>query len=320
MAAVNLDRALLRFEFMQCLVRIAIAKYVHGGEGRSRSAKIADVSEALETLLTKDIAPNLPPEANVVPDNFRRGRLYTRPTHEALEKAEPMLRAIYDFYAATGDDQDVVDERPKVKGAQIYARALNLSLEEWFSLLDDARLLDDDFTRRSAVLCFVWSQPFVTDEIKRREKMQHLSYVDFLEAMCRILSFKPLPTSELLKQHSSRSCAHFFVQEEQGVHEGRKLLRRPFDWREERLEGSTNGGATLRPPLEMLISLLFERLSTTGDLLTRSELKNRLAKRAEEKREAAEEARRALEEANTPRLFDGITDILGGATKRAEMS
>ena len=63
MAEVNLDRALLRFEFMQCLVRIAIAKYVHGGEStKTRTKKIADVSEALNELLTKDIAPNLPPE------------------------------------------------------------------------------------------------------------------------------------------------------------------------------------------------------------------------------------------------------------------
>ena len=105
--AVNADRALMRFEWYQCIVRLAIAKYVHAGEAGRRSQRmkrIADVSEALEMLLTHDIEPNLPPEAKVVQDAFRERRFYTKPVHEALERNETMLKAIFDFYAASTDD------------------------------------------------------------------------------------------------------------------------------------------------------------------------------------------------------------------------
>ena len=55
--AVNDDRALMRFEFLQCLVRVAIAKYV-------RSGLINDVSEAVERLLLEDIEKRMPDEAS----------------------------------------------------------------------------------------------------------------------------------------------------------------------------------------------------------------------------------------------------------------
>ena len=94
--AVNDDKGLMRFEWFQVLVRLAIAKYVHAGEGRGARArgamKIADVSEALEHLLTHDVEPSLPAEAKVVPDAFRERRLYTKPMHDALERNELMLR------------------------------------------------------------------------------------------------------------------------------------------------------------------------------------------------------------------------------------
>ena len=105
-----------------------------------------------------------------------------------------------------------------------------------------------------------------------------------------------------------------------GLHEGRKLCRRPIDWREERVDSTTSATA-LRQPLEMLISLLFERLSATGDTLTRADLKARLAAKIDAKRELAEEARRAAEDASTERIFGGVTAMLtgGGGAKRAEI-
>ena len=47
---------------------------------------------------------------------------------------------------------------PQVSGGVDFARTLNLSIEEWLSLLEDANLFDDAFTRREAVLCFCWAQ------------------------------------------------------------------------------------------------------------------------------------------------------------------
>ena len=51
-------------------------------------------------------------------------------------------------------------------------------------------LVDADFTKEQAALCFVWSKPFVSDEVRRRRKLVEASFVDFLEALCRVLTFK----------------------------------------------------------------------------------------------------------------------------------
>ena len=64
--------------------------------------------------------------------------------------------------------------------------------------------------RREAALCFVWAQTFVTDEIKRRDKLVHLTFVDFLEAIARLCTFKALPTPELIEAIGAHSCAAYF--------------------------------------------------------------------------------------------------------------
>ena len=365
MAEVNLDHALMRFEFMQALVRIAIAKYVHGGEAdpeaggrKPKSEKIDDVSEALDTLMSRDIAPNLPPEANVVPDVFRRGRLYTRAVHEALEKTEPQLRAIYDFYAGMDEEPEEGVRMPIVKGAPQFARKLNMCLDEWFMLLEDAALLDGEeeiaakeaeiaelrtegvltmttmefeakeaemleelaalrrqprFTRKEAVLCFQWSQPFVTDEIKRREKHDASLVSRLLRGALPRHHLQAAADAGDAQGALGALVRPLLPAGGAGSARGAQALPAADLVEEDKVDTSGQGGAALRPPLEMLISLIFERLSATGDMLTRQELKKRLVARAEAKRLEAEEKRLALEEDTTPRVFGDVTDILAGA-------
>lgn len=69
--------ALVRFELMQALVRIAVAQYI-------RPKHLADVSEAVRQLLCNDLLPNLPPEAHHKPDDFRRLRLYKEDVDQIL--------------------------------------------------------------------------------------------------------------------------------------------------------------------------------------------------------------------------------------------
>ena len=130
-----------------------------------------------------------------------------------------------------------------------------MELEEWELLLGKAGLLDgDDFTKRHATLVFVWAQSFCTDDLKRRVGCVHLTYVDFLEAIARVCTIKPLPTAAILAETSCRSVAHFFSQPLLLA-----KLRRPIRWQEE--EVSQNA---LAEPLRMVISLMIERLDTSG--------------------------------------------------------
>lgn len=63
-------------------------------------------------------------------------------------------------------------------------------VEEWVKLLVTANFLDDDFTRREAVTCFVQSKTLVAHEFKNRERFEGATFVDFLEAIARITLMK----------------------------------------------------------------------------------------------------------------------------------
>jgi hypothetical protein len=310
--AVNADKALMRFEWFQVIVRLAIAKYVKAQDGRRQRGgvkRIADVSDALDALLTHDVAPNLPPEACVETMAFRERRLYVKPVNDAFESNATMLKAIYDFYAASADDEGAP---PQNKGAELFARSLFMSIQEWILLLEDANVFDDSFTRREAVLAFVWSQSIVTDEVKRREPMMHLSYADFQEALCRALAFKSLPSTDLMKTVDARSVSDFYTKLEAGVipPELTENMRVAYDWREGRApEGAID--RSIRPQLETFLALIFERLSTASEHLTRKVVKERLEARAQAKREAAELRRQGEIKEKDEGLFGEIIGALG---------
>ena len=263
--AVNADRALMRFEFLHLLSRLAIAKYVKGG-------KTTDASEAIEMFL-EFVQGKVPPEARHTSDVFRRARLYCREVHTVLTAHEKSLRSIYEHYSLGSDAQ----------GITMAGR--RMSLDEWEELLDDTGIYDDAFHRRDGALCFIWAQPLVTDEVKRRVPLIHLSFIDFLEALARICTMKPLPTPEILKECHALTVPHWYQQAAEGKHAGNAMLRR-VKWAEEEVSS-----ASLAQPLEALIELLKERLDCNHDgVVTRTELKRYKAQRLRQPKSASHAA------------------------------
>ena len=121
----------------------------------------------------------MPAEATHRSDTFRRAQLYTVPVHDVWLKHEASLRAVYEYYSA-GDDDLAITQAGQTMG-----------LGEWRALLNDCNLIDADFTRREATLCFFWSLPVTSDEIKRRMWMLNMRFVDFLEVSTLTLTLKP---------------------------------------------------------------------------------------------------------------------------------
>ena len=93
-----------------------------------------------------------------------------------------MMRAIYEKYCS-----------PKL-GAK--AGELLMSMAEWLRFVNDVGMLDDNFTKREARLCFTWSKMLVADEVKRETAWTTMRFLDFLEAQCRMSELKDLPTGE----------------------------------------------------------------------------------------------------------------------------
>ena len=72
---VNDDHALMRYEFVEVLTRLAVAKYGKGWIPEGAEAPLT-LSGAMKQLFTQNILPNMPAEALQDPNDFRKNRLY----------------------------------------------------------------------------------------------------------------------------------------------------------------------------------------------------------------------------------------------------
>lgn len=85
-----------------------------------------------------------------------------------------------------------------------------MTLNGWIEFLQDYGLLlsggssggPDQFGVSKAVWCFIWSLDFVSDELVRAEGAQHLSFVGFMEALCRVPMFIKLIEDNMLASYS----------------------------------------------------------------------------------------------------------------------
>ena len=195
---MNRKKALNRQEWLQCLVKMAIMRYVQSGE-------MADVSEALERLLRVDVEPNLDRQVFVEGNVFRDRYIYNEPVDVILWRHEANLRLIF-------------EKLTRLKGQNAAAGIANkmVSFETWKEFARIFELYGDDLTERHITLAFVWSRMKVIDEEdpKTRVKLTHLAYEDFVEAICRLAAHKALPTDDELAKAES-NCAGMYLRQMQ---------------------------------------------------------------------------------------------------------
>lgn len=207
-ADVNEDKALMRHEMLECLVRIAVAKFNH---------EIPDVSDCVEKLFVEHFDKHLPPEATHDPDAFRNERLYNEEVDVMLTSHARPLRMIYDKYSM-------------LNPLQGKAR---FGIEEWQALCNDTKLVSGDLTMREVRLAFWHSRMIVVDEVKSRMKITTLSWLEFLEALGRIAEQMSLPTDEDLKSLRADDILAFDEKLAAADADTQARLRRPrpsADW------------------------------------------------------------------------------------------
>lgn len=188
-------RALNRQEWLQCLVRIAIMKYV-------LSKRVPDVSAALEALFTRDLEPNMATNALQDSNAFRLEMCYTEGTDSVLLARSASLRAVFDVYAKL-DGSDM-------KRAHL---AKLMCAEEWLCMLRDLDWIDEEFTMREASLAFSWARMRVIDEnaADSRAKLENLSFEDFLDALVRVATMKALPSEDELAEAGAPDAGLFLL-------------------------------------------------------------------------------------------------------------
>jgi len=193
-------RALNRQEWLQCLVRIAIMRYML--EGRP---KIPDASRAVTALIENDLLPNLGGAALHDANEFRQQACYTEKTTHVLLEHEASLRALFTVAANPpgGGGVDVANK----------AAATLLSHVEWMQLVRALDFIDSEFTVREASLCFLWSRMRVINDSTKRSKlkMESLCVEDFYEAVIHVAFMKAMPTDEQLAEAGCRDAGEFLL-------------------------------------------------------------------------------------------------------------
>ena len=186
----NRKKALNRQEFLQCLVKISVMRYVQPG-------LIIDVSEATHRMLVQDIEPSLDPTIFLEANEFRTKHTYTEEVDDVLRKHEVSLRLIY-------------ERACKLRGTAASKGIANklVSFDCWKDVSRIFTIVADDLTERDCTLAFVWSRMRVIDEQSDigRIKLTHLSFEDFLEALCRCSVCKAWPTREEMEAAESANA------------------------------------------------------------------------------------------------------------------
>ena len=232
---------------------------------------------ALERLICEHVLKFAPAAARCDRDVFRAAKLYTPAVEEIFRKNYPALRALFSHYAE--ESRARATSEATTPAARARARdppaedegKEAFSLGDWLKLLHEGELLDaHGFGQKEAALCFLWSQMFVADEVKRRGKSMHLSFEGFMEAIARITCFKALPTTKQLldRQALDKKCRTVadFLSPAQG--EGKLAefaSQNAPDWRKEEKEGRH-----LEEVLEKLMGLLIARFNVKDGVLART--------------------------------------------------
>ena len=225
------DKALARAEFLQCLVRLAVLKYV-------QPKLMADVSEAFERLLCEDIEPRLEAVTLQHPNEFRETYCYKREVDQTLKRHEPTLRALFGAISRVGRTASLRSLGPLLTlgdWKQVWAQALAVhraamsqfcsspllssdrcssltlpppsppSLPTPSQLMKCLGIIDADLTERECNLCFVASRMAVIDGETDRGKMKEamVPFEGFCECLVRISVLKALPIAEELLQAAS---------------------------------------------------------------------------------------------------------------------
>ena len=239
-ADANDDRALMRFEFLEVIMRIAIAKFID-------TKKTDSVPAAVKRLLTDHIATNKGEgSCNALiddPTTFRKIFVYTQETDKVLRKNVTMLNSMFDSYCRNSRQ--------------------GMLLKEWLAMLKDFDLFNYDFTSREAKLAYVWSKSRIIDEVKGREKIHRMNFFDFMEGLLRIAQLKPLPAPEditklFMSKEIKEDNLYAWVTISRNPKKAKKVLkrvqRRSSDW-----------GARQTRPHHIKLQVLMDVLRISAD-------------------------------------------------------
>ncbi len=189
--------ALSRHEFMQCFLRIAVARFLQSGQGKAKN-----VAEALEELFA-NIRLKASREVLQMSNHFRKLNCYTEEVDCALLAHERELRVFFKRFSRGGGP----DMGKRHESVEL------MSADEWVALCRGLSLLGDDLSIEESQQHFLWSRMLVIDEDSpvERKRIYNLSFEDFLEGLVRLAHGMALPTDQEVTQAGFDNAGEFLA-------------------------------------------------------------------------------------------------------------
>ena len=155
----NPERALVRYQFMEGLVRLADQKYT----GNSLASSY---TEALKMLLNESVKPFL---AKFDHQKWRLERYWNEEVDCVLKSYTPILKGAYKKYSGL----------KTLPGQKKF-----MSLEEFNNLVSAMDLVTDGLGERDATLYYSLGMMTQVDELSN-DRIFQMQYIEFLEAFAR---------------------------------------------------------------------------------------------------------------------------------------
>ena len=155
----NPANALVRYEFMEMIVRVAFDRYI-------RTKNTQYLHEAVESLLTDHMLPRL---KELCSDSWRTEKYLCESVDVTLKAHKQIFDCVYKKFSG----------RKALPGQRPF-----MSLEEFRDLCTIAGLVNDNFSTREIDVCFAQAMMTQVDEIFKKRHIE-MSYIEFLEAICR---------------------------------------------------------------------------------------------------------------------------------------
>lgn len=156
---LNPPNALVRFKFMEMLVRIAKDKYV-------RNKITTDMGEAVQKLVNEHVNPAV---AKYHHQMWRDQRYLCEEVDLVYKAYKPVLDTVFNKYSG----------RYTKPGYKRF-----MSLEEFTDFCNAAGYINETFVARETNICFNCAMMTQMDEIHKRRHLE-MSFVEFLEALGR---------------------------------------------------------------------------------------------------------------------------------------
>jgi len=156
----NPDRALVRYQFLEGLLRIAEQKYLGSGQ-------VSTYADAMNMLMDESVKPFI---AKFNHHQFRPDRYWNEEVDTVYKSYLPIIRGIYKKYSG----------QKTLPGQKKF-----MCLEEFNRMMSDGGLYSDNCGERDATIAFSLGMMTQLDELNS-DRIYQMQFFEFLEALARV--------------------------------------------------------------------------------------------------------------------------------------